>query len=62
MAGKIDTDKIYNSSEIANILGIHQVTIRRFLKEKKIKGRKVARQWLVLGKNLLAFLDTEEEA
>lgn len=38
---------IYSTEDIAKLLNIHILTVRRYLKEGKIKGHKLGKRWYV---------------
>ena len=42
---------IYNVKEAASELGISERRVRKLLEEKRIKGKKLGRDWAVLGLN-----------
>ena len=39
--------KFYSVGEIARILGLHPKTVQRFIREGKLKARKIGRAWRV---------------
>jgi len=47
----------YNVSELVEILKVSSFTIREYLKAGKLRGRKIAKQWLVSEKELEDFLE-----
>lgn len=49
--------EIYTPDEIAEKLKISEQTVRRYLREKKIKGFKLGNSWRVKEKDLLEFID-----
>lgn len=51
----IDTLKIYEVPDIAEALGIHPVTARRYLAEGRIPARKLGKAWLVTEGDFLAM-------
>jgi excisionase family DNA binding protein len=53
---KIDPNKFYTIEEISHFLDLSQQTIRKFLREKKMKGKKIGRRWHILGKNIINFV------
>lgn len=40
-------DTYYSVDELAGILRLHPKTVRRFIREGKIRGRKIGRSWMV---------------
>ena len=51
--------KLYSVEELEPILGLHVKTIQRFLREGKIKGRKIGRSWMVSSENLKEYAHAE---
>ncbi|MCC3145767.1 helix-turn-helix domain-containing protein [Halanaerobium sp. Z-7514] len=49
--------EIYTPDEIAEKLKISEQTVRRYLREEKIKGFKLGNSWRVKEKDLLEFID-----
>lgn len=47
----------YNVEELVQILKVSSFTIREYLKAGKLKGRKIAKQWLVSEEELNDFLE-----
>lgn len=58
---KVSDDLIlYDVEELAKLLGIQEVTIRRLFKEGKLKGRKMARKWYTTEQELKAYFSHPE--
>ena len=53
----IDTLKIYEVPDLAAALGIHPVTVRRYLAEGRIPARKLGKAWLVTEGDFLAMFN-----
>ncbi|MCK4234110.1 helix-turn-helix domain-containing protein [candidate division WOR-3 bacterium] len=53
---RIDPNKFYTIEEISNFLDLSTQTIRKFLREDKIRGKKIGRRWHILGKNIINFI------
>lgn len=55
--------KLYSLKEIAKILGVHQVTLRRYINRdrNKLVGRKIGRNWYVSERSLRAFIENRGE-
>lgn len=53
--------KIYNTEDLAEILDLHVVTVRRMIKEGDIKGKKVGRKWIVTENQLQRYLEDEQD-
>lgn len=49
--------EIYTPDEIALKLKISEQTVRRYLRQDKIKGFKLGNNWRVKEKDLLEFID-----
>lgn len=47
----------YNVDELVEILKVSSFTIREYLKAGKLKGRKIAKRWLISEKELDEFLE-----
>jgi len=47
----------YNVYELVEILKVSSFTIREYLKAGKLRGRKIAKQWLVSEEELDEFLE-----
>ena len=41
------TDKFYTIYEVADILKVHHTTIRRAIKDKRLKAFKIGTKWLI---------------
>jgi excisionase family DNA binding protein len=53
---RIDPNKFYTVEEISNFLDLSSQTIRKFLRDKHMKGKKIGRRWHILGKNVIDFV------
>ncbi len=53
---RIDPNKFYTIEEISNLLDLSSQTIRKFLREEKMRGKKIGRRWHILGKNVINFV------
>ncbi len=51
--------KLYSVEELEQILGLHPKTIRRFIREGKIRGRKIGRSWKVSYDDLRDYAHAE---
>lgn len=49
-------DDLLTAQEVADYLGLHLVTVRDMLREGKLPGRKVGREWRVLESELMDWL------
>ncbi len=50
-------EKFYTVDEVANILGLHPKTIRKFIREGKLIANKVGKQWRITGNDLSNFTE-----
>ena len=50
-------EKFYTVDQIAEILGMHHKTIRKFITEGKLKANKVGKQWRISGHDLSLFME-----
>lgn len=48
--------KFYNIDQVAEILGMHHKTIRKFIAEGKLSANKVGKQWRISYQDLNAFM------
>lgn len=51
----------YTVQELADLLGVHNLTIRRWLKEGKIEGKKFGRSWRISKNELKKILPDDTE-
>jgi excisionase family DNA binding protein len=51
--------KLYSVSDLTTILKLHPKTILRFIKEGKIKARKIGRSWMVSEDDLKSYCHSE---
>ena len=50
-------EKFYTIDQIAEILGMHHKTIRKFITEGKLRANKVGKQWRISGHDLSLFME-----
>ena len=50
-------EKFYTIDQIADILGMHHKTIRKFITEGKLRATKVGKQWRISGHDLSLFME-----
>ncbi|GGE57244.1 helix-turn-helix domain-containing protein [Priestia taiwanensis] len=50
-------EKFYTIDQIADILGMHHKTIRKFITEGKLRANKVGKQWRIAGHDLSVFME-----
>lgn len=51
---------ILTVEEVAEELSLHPVTVRDFLRDGKITGKKIGRRWYVTRESLLRLIEGEE--
>lgn len=61
MTIRIDENILYDVPALASILGYNEFTVRKLLRQKKFKGRKLGRKWLVPGSSIKAYFEEENE-
>lgn len=54
-------EKFYTIEQVANILEMHHKTIRKFIKDGKLKANKVGKQWRVSQEDLNSFMDVKSK-
>jgi excisionase family DNA binding protein len=52
--------KFFVIYQVAEMLGMHHKTIRKFVAEKRLVASKVGKQWRVSGHDLSIFLESNE--
>ena len=50
-------EKFYTIDQIAEILGMHHKTIRKFITEGKLRANQVGKQWRISGHDLSLFME-----
>lgn len=50
---------MYTADQVAEILHLHPKTVRKFIRQGKLKARKVGKQWRVTESNLKHFIGDE---
>ena len=59
---KFKDSKLYSIRDLEKILPITPLTIRKYIREGKIKGRKIGKNWYVIKEDLEVFLGGEKQA
>ncbi len=59
MSIQVGDMKLYEVEELAEMLGVGAPTIRRYLREGQLKGRKLAKRWYVSEENLKEYFQPE---
>jgi len=53
--------EVYTPEEVAEILKVNADTIRRYLREEKIKGFKIGNSWRVRAEELENFMKDDQQ-
>jgi hypothetical protein len=56
MPVQIGNIKLYSLKELVNPLKVNMITIRRYVREGRLKGQKVGQKWYVTEESLQEFL------
>ena len=62
MTKQIGDLKLYDVEELASLLDVQEKTIRAYLRDGKIKGRKIARKWYIPEDALQEYFSQPEPA
>jgi len=60
MSKKIGELELFDVQELADILGLQVLTVRRMLKGGKLRGRKLAKRWYVTSDSLKEYFTLSE--
>lgn len=60
MSIQVGDMKLYDVEELAKMLTVGEPTIRRYLRQGKLKGKKLAKRWYVSEDNLKDYFQPEE--
>ena len=60
MSIQVGDMKLYEVEELAEMLNVGEPTIRRYLRQGKLKGKKLAKRWYVSEDNLKDYFQPEE--
>jgi len=60
MTIKIGKRKFYLVEDLAKLLSLTPITVRVYIKQNKIKGKKAGRRWVVSEKDLINFMEGQE--
>ncbi len=60
MPKNIGALKLYSVEELSEMLDIQETTIRKYLREGKLKGKKLARRWYVSEESLTEYFRADE--
>lgn len=50
------TDKFYTIDQVAETIGVHHKTVRKFIAEGKLKAAKIGKQWRITAYDLDSFM------
>lgn len=53
-------DKFYNIEQVAEILDVHHKTVRKFIKEGKLRANKLGKQWRISKSDLDLFTNNKD--
>jgi len=53
----MESEKLYTTAEVSNYLRVTEITIRRYIKDGKLKSQKLGRQHRITESSLKAFVD-----
>ena len=53
-------EKFYTIDQVAEIIGIHHKTVRKFISEGKLKASKIGKQWRITGYDLNNFMESKD--
>jgi excisionase family DNA binding protein len=60
MSIQVGDMKLYEVEELAEMLNVGEPTIRRYLREGRLKGKKLAKRWYVSEEALKDYFQPEE--
>ena len=52
---------LYDVETLSKLLDVQERTIRKYLREGRLKGRKLARKWYITEESLQAYFEQSEE-
>ena len=55
-------DKFYNIEQVAEILDVHHKTVRKFIKDGKLRANKLGKQWRISKNDLDLFTNNKDSA
>jgi len=58
---KIGDMELYDVGELSQLLGVQERTIRNYVKDGKLQGRKLAKKWYVTAESLQAYFQQPYE-
>lgn len=61
MSIQVGDMKLYAVEEVAEMLSVGEPTIRRYLREGRLKGKKLAKRWYVSEESIKEYFQPEPE-
>lgn len=58
---EIETNKVYTTREVCQILKISEVTARLYCRTGKIKATKAGKGWKILGQSIISYLQGQTQ-
>lgn len=52
--------KMHTSREVAEIIGIHESTVRNYIKKGKLQGARIGANYMVTEENMMKFIQGEK--
>jgi len=60
MPTKVGDLELYGVEELSQLLGIQQGTLRKFFREGRLRGRKLAKKWYMTSEALKDYFEQPE--
>ena len=60
MSIQVGDMKLYAVEEVAEMLSVGEPTIRRYLRQGRLKGKKLAKRWYVSEESIKEYFQPEE--
>lgn len=57
MAITIEAQSLYTVEELAELFGVQDRTIREYIREGRLRGRKFAKRWYVSGQSVMSYFE-----
>ena len=57
---QVEDITVYNVKEISKLLGITQVTLREYIRQGRLRAKKIAGEWRITGDALRDFLSADK--
>lgn len=54
--------KLYSVEEVSRLLDIQEVTVRKYLRDGRLQGRKMAKKWFISEDSIRAYFSQPEKA